>query len=61
MKKVKELCNIHHFMYDSENGCPFCKKERLQRLSKKFCMDTKGSDVINVNDINKLKEKFNSK
>lgn len=32
---MKQICSIHRFSY-SGNKCPFCEKERLENLAKKF-------------------------
>ena len=65
MEKIKELCGIHHFMYDVTKGCPFCRDERLNRLTNKYLkkevVDEKPIKPISMTDIEKLKQNFNSK
>ena len=72
MNLVKKFCIKHHFYY-SGTSCPFCENDRINELSKKYKVHKKESDMcskkktkevnreLTIDDLNKLKEKFNSK
>ena len=32
---MKQICPIHRFSYEG-NKCPFCEKERIDRLAQKY-------------------------
>lgn len=66
MKRNKKLCPTHMFHY-SGNNCPFCEQERISHMCKKFnkpkIIKPKPvyKEEITVDDIEKLKAKFNNK
>lgn len=35
---MKQICSIHRFSY-SGNKCPFCEKERIDNLAKRYNVD----------------------
>ena len=62
---MKQICHLHHFFYNGEN-CPFCERERIERLSQKFDKNT--SEVkkdetheITEEDLERLKQIFNGR
>lgn len=66
---MKQICPIHRFSYNGDK-CPFCEKERIDRLAQKYVMvehtkpkETKKteSEEITEESLNKLMEKFNVK
>ena len=62
---MKTICPIHHFSY-SGSVCPFCEKERLDRLATRFVKEEDRrkplkEKEITENDIQKLLNKFNKK
>ena len=69
---MKQFCTVHCFSYSS-SVCPFCEKDRINRLAHRF-VKTIESNVVNdhnnkkeiqreitENDLKKLMDKFNSK
>lgn len=67
---TKKYCVTHHFYYSGEE-CPFCASERVHALDRRFNKskntlkkDTEKkekSKEITQEDLEKLKDKFNSK
>lgn len=66
---MKKLCPTHHLFF-SDNECPLCRQERIERYGHKFCSQTtvnteqkkaKDDRLITEDDINKLVSKFNNK
>lgn len=68
--KTKQICPVHRFSY-SGDVCPFCEKERLDNLAKRYVtneerealrLEKKNEKMrqrgITEEDLNKLKEKF---
>lgn len=64
-----KLCPTHHLFY-SDNECPLCRQERVERYGHKFCpqpvVKTEEKKVekvraITEDDLSKLMNKFNSK
>ena len=56
---MKQFCQTHHYFYESVN-CPFCEKERFDRLSRRLVkVENSQSREISKDDIEKLKNKFN--
>ena len=66
MKKTKKMCLTHMFNYSGAK-CPFCEQERIDHMCKKFNKQEKvemkhvESKEVTMEDIEKLKAKFNSK
>lgn len=65
---MKNLCTTHMFHY-SGNKCPFCEKERIEKLCKRLVKtdgdikpveNKKKSNEITMDDLERLKAKFNS-
>lgn len=59
MEKV--VCNVHRFAYAKEKGCPFCEKERLERMYKRNTPKEVVSNAITEDTLSKLREHFNGK
>lgn len=73
---MKQICPIHRFSYSGER-CPFCEKERLDRLVQKYGVvdhivdhtellkpnlkPTKEDLEVTEESLKKLVNKFNSK
>ena len=69
---MKQICPVHRFSY-SGSVCPFCEKDRINRLAHRFVKTIESNDVndhndkkeiqreITENDLQKLMDKFNSK
>lgn len=73
---MKQICPIHRFSYSGER-CPFCEKERLDRLVQKYGVvnhivdhtellkpelkPQKGDLEITEDKLKELVNKFNSK
>ena len=64
---MKTLCHVHMFNY-SGNTCPFCEQERIDKMYKRFIKKSEKQmennsepKEITQSDIERLKEKFNSK
>lgn len=63
---MKLICPIHHFSY-SGSMCPFCEKERIDRLAQRYKVEetvhieNKKEREITQNDLQKLMNKFNRK
>ncbi len=69
---MKQICPIHRFSYSGER-CPFCERERLEKLAQHYVVVDKPDVVSNLNaqeryvkpitedDLKKLTEKFNIK
>ena len=66
MSEQKNYCQTHHYYYIG-NVCPFCEKERIQKMvdqyapkEKKEVIETKKQDrEINEEDLAMLINKFN--
>lgn len=63
MPVSKKICPVHRFSYSSDR-CPFCEKERIGNMARKF-MKAPGKKEedrgISQSDLEKLMEKFNKK
>jgi hypothetical protein len=71
-KNMKQICNTHHFFYEGKK-CPFCERERIDGLAKKFVVidhldvignyRPKTSNDIDITEerLKKLTEKFKIK
>lgn len=69
---MKQICPIHRFSY-SGNKCPFCEKERLDKLAQRYVVvdhldvignykpKTNNDIEITEEHLKKLTEKFNVK
>lgn len=63
---MKQICPIHRFSYEG-NKCPFCEKERIDRLAQKYgkviekVEETKKDKPASEDSLKKLADKFNVK
>ena len=63
---MKQICPIHRFSYEG-NKCPFCEKERIDRLAQKYgkiiekVEETKKDKPASEDSLKKLVEKFKTK
>lgn len=63
---MKKFCPIHSYYYEG-NKCPFCEKERIERLAQRFVKTEEKKTVkeesreIEESDLQKLMDKFNNK
>lgn len=62
---MKTLCHVHMFRY-SGNTCPFCEKERIDKMYKRFVKKSENQiehvsepKEITQSDLERLKAKFN--
>lgn len=59
MEKV--VCDVHRFAYVKEKGCPFCERERLDRMYRKHMTKEIVNNAITEETLSKLVEHFNGK
>lgn len=63
MRNIKSFCSIHCYNFNGSR-CPFCEKDRIHNLTRKFYKELK--PVVKVNetkditttDLDRLKLKF---
>ena len=59
---MKQLCTIHHFYHPQETPCPYCQKDKILSIVKKYLRLEKTSDrPVMLSDISRLAEKFKIK
>lgn len=56
---MKQLCTIHHFYHTEGTECPFCKRDRVASMAKKYSRPKEEFDrPAMLSDIGRLAEKF---
>lgn len=59
---MKQLCTTHHFYHTEGTKCPYCEKDRVSSMAKKYTRPKIIEDTMaTLSDVAKLSEKYNVK
>ena len=55
--EYKKICPTHHLRYSGER-CPYCEKERIDRMVRKYIPNKDEEEIEDEPDFSILAEKF---
>ena len=55
--EYKKICPTHHLRYSGER-CPYCEKERIDRMVRKYIPNKEEEEIEDEPDFSILAEKF---